>query len=178
VQLLAHSGLTSGADTVTSALLAVDVGLFAWFVHVRKQTARRWLALSLPPLMIAVLVASVTASAWVPKPTPSGQVLDTNARLEFVSPTPGEVVIGSKVRITLKLTGGRIVPVSDVKLRPDAGHVHLFLDDRLVSMAYGLSEELSGVSPGEHSVKAEFVAANHRSWLRPVLSSVPFRVAA
>jgi hypothetical protein len=176
--LLAHA-LNNGADAVTSALLAVDVALFAWFMHVRRKPDRsaRRLRLALPPLLVVVLVGAVTATSWVPKQSTSTKAIDTNARLEFVSPKPGDVIHGSKLTVELKLTGGRLVPVSDTRPRPDAGHVHLFVDDRIVSMVNGLKEELSGVMPGQHSLRAEFVMANHRPWRNPVSSSVPVQVA-
>jgi hypothetical protein len=123
--LFAHA-LNNGADAVTSALLAAEVGLVAWFMHVRRrpEPSARWLRFALPPLVVAVLVASLTATSWVPKQSTSGKAVDTKARLEFVAPNPGEVIHGSKLTVELNLSGGRLVPVSDTKPRADAGHIH------------------------------------------------------
>jgi len=178
VGLLAHA-LGSGADNVTSALLAVDVGLFAWFMHVRGRPGRgpRWFLVGMQPVMVAVLVAAVTASTWAPKSTPTGKVLTTNARLEFVAPKPGEVIHGSKLHVELRLTGGRLVPITQTKVRPDEGHIHLLIDGRLVSMVNGLTQDLTGLAPGDHLVEAEFVQANHRPWRNPVKMAVLVKVA-
>jgi hypothetical protein len=176
VGLLAHA-LGSGADNVTSAFLAVDIGLFAWFMHVRRAPARgaRWIRIGLPLVMVALLVAAVTASTWAPKPTPSGKVLSTSARLEFVTPSPGEVIHGSKLHVSLRLTGGRLAPITQTKVKPDEGHIHLFIDGRLVSMVNGLSQDLTGLAPGDHLVEAEFVQSNHRPWRSPVKTAVLVR---
>src|SRR5947199_10509487 len=113
--------------------------------------------------MSAVVVVKLTTTIWVPKSTLSGNVLDTKARLAFVAPAPAEVVHGSNLHIRLRLTGGRLVALTSTKVRPDAGHIHLTVDGKLVSMVNGLSEDLTGVPAGEHAIKAEFVAANPRS---------------
>jgi hypothetical protein len=169
--LLAHA-LNNGADAVTSALLAAEVGLFAWFMHVRRRPERTWLRFTLPPVLVVVLVAAVTAGSWVPKSSSSSGALDTKARIEFVSPKAGETIHGSKLRVELRVIGGRVVSQTDTRLRRDAGHIHLFVDDRIVAMTGGLSEELSEVPPGDHWIKAEFVMANHRPWRDPVTTSV------
>jgi hypothetical protein len=173
VGLLAHA-LGSGADNVTSALLAVDVGLFAWFMHIRRRPDRtsRWLGAGLPVVMMVVLVAAVTA------PKLSGKVLDTKARLEFVTPRPGEVLYSSRVHVELRLIGARLVPITRTKVTPDAGHIHLFIDRQLVSMVNGLSQDLTGLTSGEHVLEAEFVQANHVPWRTPVRTSVIVQVAS
>lgn len=175
--LLAHA-LNNGVDAVTSALLAAEVGLFAWFMHLRRQPERSWLQWALPPVLVGVLVAAFTAGSWVPKSTPPGGALDTNARVELLSPTAGETIHGSKLHVVVRVVGGRVVPLTDTRTRRDAGHVHLFVDDRIVAMTNGLDEELSEVPPGDHWIKAEFVMANHRPWKHPAIASVLVRVVA
>jgi hypothetical protein len=126
--------------------------------------------------MVAVLLAGVTATTWAPKSTPTGKVLDTTARLEFLAPRPGEVIHGSKLHVELRLTGGRLVPITQTKVKPDAGHVHLLIDGQLVSMVNGLTQDLTGLTPGEHLAEAEFVQANHRPWRNPVKTAALIRV--
>ena len=45
-------------------------------------------------------------------------------------------------------------------LRPDQGHVHLYVNNVLVSMNYGLVQDLP-VHKGTYVLKAEFVASDH-----------------
>jgi len=52
------------------------------------------------------------------------------------------------------------VPATTTNVRPDQGHVHLYVDNNLVSMNYGLEQDIA-VHPGTYVVKAEFVAADH-----------------
>src|SRR5262245_17722976 len=95
-----------------------------------------------------------------PSPMPSARPSST-ATISFISPTDGQVVTGSSIPVKIELTGGRIVPQTSTDIRPDEGHIHLYLDDQLVSMNYGLTATLKDVAPGTHLLRAEFVAADH-----------------
>ena len=70
---------------------------------------------------------------------------------------------GDTLDVVMTLTGGTIVDATSTTLTPDTGHVHLSLDGKLVSMTYGLVQEipLAGLAPGRHTLEAEFVAADH-----------------
>ena len=81
--------------------------------------------------------------------------------ISFVSPKAGEVVNGTDVPVKIDLTGATIVQQTSTNIRPDQGHIHLYLDDELVSMNYGLTATLHDVPPGTHLLRAEFVAADH-----------------
>jgi len=85
----------------------------------------------------------------------------STAKISFVSPKAGEVVNGTDVRVKIDLTGATIVQQTTTDIRPDQGHIHLYLDDELVSMNYGLTATLHDVAPGTHLLRAEFVAADH-----------------
>jgi hypothetical protein len=52
------------------------------------------------------------------------------------------------------------VPQTTTTIRPDEGHVHLYVNNVLVSMNYGLEQDVE-VQPGNIALKAEFVAADH-----------------
>jgi hypothetical protein len=58
--------------------------------------------------------------------------------------------------------------------------VHLSLDGTLVSMTYGLVQEVSvqGLAPGRHTLQAEFVANDHGPFDPRVTSTVVFRTTA
>ena len=67
---------------------------------------------------------------------------------------------GTTVHVALSVSGASIVSATTTNIRPDQGHVHLYVDNVLVSMNYGLKQDLP-VSPGTYVLKAEFVAADH-----------------
>jgi hypothetical protein len=93
-----------------------------------------------------------------------------------ITPTPCPSAPGSCVHIKLSLTGATIVSATSTDIRPDQGHVHLYVDNVLVSMNYGLEQDLL-VHSGTYVLKAEFVAADHapfnpRVWSPEVLFTV------
>ena len=45
-------------------------------------------------------------------------------------------------------------------IKPDEGHIHLYVNNALVSMNYGIQQDIA-VTPGTYIIKAEFVAADH-----------------
>lgn len=77
-----------------------------------------------------------------------------------ITPTPCPSAPGSCVHIKLSLTGATIVSATSTDIRPDQGHVHLYVDNVLVSMNYGLEQDLP-VHSGTYVLNAEFVAADH-----------------
>jgi hypothetical protein len=99
----------------------------------------------------------------------------TDATLSIVQPTPNQVT-GPTVTVQLALTGAQIVPANSSHSRPDQGHIHLYVDQRLVSMYYQLTETETGLKPGLHSLQAEFVASDHLPFANRVIASVLFQV--
>jgi hypothetical protein len=93
-------------------------------------------------------------------PTPQGSRPSSPAVVQIVRPKSGASVTGTSVHIVLSLQGARIVSSTTQNIRPDEGHLHLYVDNVLVSMNYGLEQDLA-VQPGTYVLKAEFVAADH-----------------
>ncbi len=93
-------------------------------------------------------------------PTPQGSRPSSPAILTFVSPTANEVVSGATVHVVLSLQNASIVPATTTNISPTTGHVHLYVDNALVSMNYQLSQDLP-VHSGTYVMYAEFVAADH-----------------
>jgi hypothetical protein len=109
------------------------------------------------------------ASSLGPRPASS-------ATVEITQPTAGSTVTGATVHVALKLTGATIVQQTTTNIRPDEGHVHLYVNSLLVSMNYGLEQDIQ-VQPGTIALKAEFVAADHapfnpRVWSPEVVFTV------
>jgi len=107
---------------------------------------------SSPSTAGSTAAASGSASLGPRPPSP--------AMVSIVQPTSGTEVTGSTVHVVLSLTGATIVQQTTTAIRPDQGHVHLYVDNVLVSMNYGLEQDLP-VHPGTYVLKAEFVAADH-----------------
>ena len=99
----------------------------------------------------------------------------TTAKLTILQPVPNQVT-GTDVTLQLQLTGGSIVPISTLTLIPNAGHVHVSVDGVLISMTQGLTQALTGLTPGQHLVRAEFVATDHVPFQNRVVADVLFTV--
>ncbi len=99
----------------------------------------------------------------------------TSARLQIVSPTPNQTT-KPDVTLTLNLIGARVVPAATGPLRADEGHIHVSVDGKLVSMAYGTTQDLTGLTAGPHTVQAEFVATDHAPFENRVIAAVLFQV--
>ena len=118
-------------------------------------------------IVAAILLIScsgqMTASPSVVRPS-------SPAVVTIVEPAAGQTVSGTTVHVVLSLTGAKIVSQTTTHIRPDEGHVHLFVDHVLVSMNYGLEQDLP-VQPGSTVLRAEFVAADHAPFSPRVESS-------
>ena len=101
----------------------------------------------------------------------------TPARLRIIAPAPGAVV-GTHATLRLELTGARLAsaPTSEANLPTDQGFVHVFVDDKLVSILYGLTQKLPTLDAGAHSVRVEFVAADHVPFANRVVAATQFTV--
>lgn len=101
----------------------------------------------------------------------------TTGRIEIVSPTNGQVFRGdpATIRVELRLEGARIVPFSSLRLVPNEGHIHLYLDGSLVSMTAALEVRITA-SLGDHELRAEFVAVDHGPFDPRVVATASFSV--
>jgi len=137
-----------------------------------------------PRLFVAVALAVLVAACLQPgTPTqaaaPSGSLgprPSSPATVEILQPTANSTVTGTSVHIVLKLTGATIVQQTTTAIKPDEGHVHLYVNNVLVSMNYGLEQDIP-VQPGSLVLKAEFVASDHapfnpRVWSPEVIFTV------
>jgi len=93
-------------------------------------------------------------------PTASGPRPSSPASVAIAEPATGSTVSGETVHVVVSLTGAKIVSATTTNLKPDEGHLHLYVDNVLVSMNYGLEQDVP-VHAGTYVLKAEFVAADH-----------------
>ncbi|MET0799864.1 MAG: hypothetical protein ABWZ53_01660 [Actinomycetota bacterium] len=192
-RLLAHAGAADESLSVVLLFGALWIGWAGW---------SRWKGTGFPrlpgwagPALLAAAVAVAVSAAVVPRalfsPTPSGRQTvpsltqagprpSSTARLAFERPAGGEVVADVDLEVVLGLEGGRVIDAATTDLTPDTGHVHLTLDGRLVSMTFGLVQvvDLRGTSAGEHTLMAEFVAADHAPFRPRVTAVLRFRTEA
>jgi hypothetical protein len=124
---------------------------------------------------VALLASACSGGSAQPGGTPTAPEArpSTPAKIEFLSPTNGDNVKGATAKVKLTLKGAKIVPQTTTNIRPDEGHVHLLLDGQIVSMNYGLDDTIA-VKPGQHILRAEFVAADHRPFEPRVFTEVVF----
>jgi len=118
-----------------------------------------------------LLVLAGAACGGKQQPTTAARP-STTAKIEIVSPTPGQTVNGSTLHVVLKLTGGTIIPTATATpIGTNEGHIHLYDNGSIVSMAYGTEQDIS-LTPGPHLLEAEFVASDHISFSPKELVSV------
>jgi hypothetical protein len=122
---------------------------------------------SLATALVTLVVMACTGSAGGSSASPGPSLVATStnrpsspAVVSVVQPASGAIVTGTSVHVVLSLTGAQIVSATTTNIQPDQGHVHLYVDNVLVSMNYGLEQDLP-VHPGTYVLKAEFVAADH-----------------
>jgi hypothetical protein len=187
--VLAHAG---GKDETLSVILlfaGIWVGWAGWSRLKGRGFPRLPLGAAYGLVGAGVLIAISSAvvprmlfgpTLLPPQPSPAAVRPASTAHLAITRPTPGQRVSGATLDVVMTLDGGTIVDTGTTALTPDTGHIHLSLDGHLVSMTYGLVQEisLSGLQPGRHTLTAEFVAADHGPFDPRVTTSVDFVVDA
>lgn len=184
--MLAHAGAADESLSVVMLFAGLWVGWVGWsrlkgrgFPRLAKGAAVALVAMG---IALAVGAAVVPRALFPPTPTgvatpsPGGARPASTARLSFVEPTAGEEASGNELDVVLDLQGGRIVDTASTTLTPDTGHIHLLLDGKLVSMTYGLVQvlDLRDLPPGDHTLEAEYVAADHGPFDPGVTTTVRF----
>jgi len=76
------------------------------------------------------------------------------ARVQIVSPKPGQVIKGDSVPLEFKLTKGKI-----------GEHVHAYVDGEMAGMFKGSKGTLNGIKPGQHTLELRVVTGDHNTEL-------------
>jgi hypothetical protein len=134
--------------------------------------------------MIAGAAVLVIGATFVPRkllgPTPasvpSGPRPTSTATLSFVDPTHGMHTSADQLTVRLDLRGATLTQTTSTSIAPNTGHIHLSLDGTLISMSGDTTQvvDLRNLTPGTHTLTAEFVASDHLSFSPPVLAQVSF----
>lgn len=186
--MLAHAG----TPDEQVALIAVVAGLWLGWAGVSRIRDKGFPRLplggawSLAVVGTVVVVAGLTLPRQFMRPiaaptaTSSGPRPSSTATLAIDRPAFGLTVSGRQVEVVMTLDGGRVVDSASTRLTPDTGHIHLSIDGRLVSMTYGLVQvaDVQELSPGEHTLDAEFVAADHGPFDPRVVATTTFTIEA
>ncbi|MGZ4154515.1 MAG: hypothetical protein ACXVQ0_08540 [Actinomycetota bacterium] len=109
-------------------------------------------------------------------PTSSGPRPSSPATITIVSPTNGQVVHGTTVELKVLLKNAKVVPATTTHIVPTQGHLHVILDDQLISMNFATSQLIANLTPGQHLLKVEFVASDHLPWNPRIIAAVAFQV--
>jgi hypothetical protein len=165
--LLAHTLGPSGPDL---ELLLVALAVFVVAVILLLRSAK-------PIITVGVLVGALALGAGSfalggsPRgSSPSGAGLGVT----IGSPEEGDVVTaGSPIRLRVELDGGRLTTETSSS-DPNSGHLHVFVDRKLVSMPSTDSPTVK-LKPGEHVIAVEFVDARHLSYSPQVIDEVRVR---
>jgi len=135
---------------------------------------------SMRSLLAAVLTATLCAACSSSTSNPSRDAASARpsspARLTIVSPTNGTVFRTGNVPIRIRLQDARIVPSTTTAIVPNQGHLHVYVDDQIVGMNYGLTDVLHHVTAGIHSLRVEFVGADHLPFDPRVIAQAEFEV--
>lgn len=147
---------------------------------IRARTATHRLPPRMAALSLSVLLAACAATTGTSTASPSvgpsgsgaiGARPSSPAVVKIVEPRPNQTVSGSTIHVVLSLEHATIVQATTTNLKPDQGHVHLYVNNVLVSMNYGLTQDLP-VHAGTYALRAEFVASDHAPFSPRVWSSV------
>lgn len=107
---------------------------------------------------------------------PSQDRPSSTAKLSILQPKVDQVVHGSSVDLRVRLEDAKLVPATTTNIVPDEGHLHVLLDDTLISMTQGLEQTIPDVTPGPHRIQVEFVASDHAPFDPRVVAVVAFVV--
>ena len=171
--------LAHGAGGGFDELLLLVAVFFLVFGIVRiadRTTTWSRRRLGIPMIVVALATGALPIVFRLSEPTPSATRIASTARVGFVSPQPGSTVTGSFVDVEVRLDGGKLEPAATRRLKPDVGHLHLYLDGRLYSMTEGTRQriDLADRTAGEHLLRVEFVALDHGPFDPPVIAETRF----
>lgn len=102
------------------------------------------------------------------------------ASLSFISPTPGQIIVGDKVTVKLAINNFSLVDYhTHPKATPGQGHIHLWLDQSNPTKVSAIKTNsdtytFENVKSGSHTLVAELVNNDHSSLSPQVITTVRF----
>jgi hypothetical protein len=129
---------------------------------VRRVGARRAVALAIAVLALGACSSGGSDGAGsTSTPSAAGPRPASPAVVKIVEPKNGAEVPASGGSVTISLEDATLTSVTSQDISPTEGHLHVSVDDSLISMTSGLTEPLPDLEPGRHTLRVEFVAADH-----------------
>ena len=98
---------------------------------------------------------SIAPSASAIGPRPASPAVVT-----ILEPKNGATV-SADANLRVSLTGATLTDVTSQEIAPGEGHLHVSVDGELISMTAGLTQAMPGLDAGRHTLRVEFVAADH-----------------
>jgi hypothetical protein len=172
--LFAHTGPCRAPEVVSTLGIAGVAATLLFRPWRRRGVRERLIGFAVPLALAAVVTGGACANKTQ---SSSGARPTTSAQLVVESPAPNESV-APDFTLRLRLIGATVVNATTGKLTGTEGHIHVSIDNKLVSMAYGTSQDLHGIAPGGHNIRAEFVAIDHKPFKNRVIAAVLFTVRA
>ena len=176
----------SGADETMSLVMlfaGIWVGWIGWsrlrgtgFPRLPRWGAWATIGLAATLVITATFVPRMIVGTGIPTANATGPRPSSPATLRFLAPRPGAKESGDDMTVHLDLQGATLAPLTTTIITPDTGHIHLSLDGALISMSGDQLQviDLRNVSPGPHTLTADFVAADHLPFNPPVTTQVTF----
>jgi len=144
----------------------------------RTPTCRRLVlvvAIALPALAVACTSTSRASTTPTASSTPVARPTSTG-ELSILEPKNGQLIHGTSVVLKVSLKSAQLVPATTTHIVPNQGHLHVILDDTLISMTQGTTQLIPNLTPGQHLLKVEFVASDHLPFNPRVIAAVAFEV--
>ena len=177
--VLAHGGRP---DELVAEILLLAAVVVGWLGAARlRGKGFGWMSRGAAWSLIAGAVGLLIVAILVPTviwrdPTPVADRPASTAVLRIATPVEDQQVSGAFLDVATVLTGATVVEAGSTEVTPDTGHVHVYVNDRLMSMAYAPEQRipLDWLERGPHVLRVEFVAADHAAFDPPVVTSVTF----
>lgn len=127
-------------------------------------------------VITATFVPRMLIGPAVPTAVPGAPRPSSPAKLSFVEPNADAKESGDTMTVRMNLQNATLTPLTTTVITPDTGHIHLSLDGTLISMSGDTLQvlDLRNVASGQHTLTADFVAADHLPFDPPVTTSVTF----
>lgn len=145
--VLAHGSLVPGGPGVSLMILSAALFIAAVYLFVKKGPPRTILLLAVVSIVIALGAVAVPPDAHP-------------VHVTIEDPSDGATVPArEEIEIRVALSGARLASSTDPGSA--TGHLHVLVDDEVVSMTDALVTQVT-LSPGSHTIEAEYVSASHR----------------